>query len=96
VRGGLPGPEVWLVLRRSLPEPSENPELKYYLSNAPADTPLATPVRVSGLRWPIESCFEEGKDEVGLDHWRQLGSKKCSIATIRRAACLGYWRVIES
>jgi SRSO17 transposase len=69
VRGGLPGPEVWLVLRRSLPDDGGQPELKCYLSNAPADTPLATLVRVSGLRWPIESCFEEGKEEVGLDHY---------------------------
>ena len=69
VRGGLPGPEVLLVLRRSLPDDGGQPELKFYLSNAPADTPLATLVRVSGLRWPIESCFEEGKEEVGLDHY---------------------------
>ena len=26
-------------------------------------------MRVSGLRWPIESCFTEGKGEVGLDHY---------------------------
>jgi SRSO17 transposase len=24
---------------------------------------------VSGLRWPIESCFEESKEEVGLYHY---------------------------
>lgn len=34
-----------------------------------ADTPLATLVRVSGLRWPIEHCFEESKEEVDLDHY---------------------------
>jgi SRSO17 transposase len=69
VRDGLPGPEVWVVLRRPLVESGEQPELKYFLAHAPADTPLATLVRVSGLRWPIESCFEEGKEEVGLDHY---------------------------
>lgn len=26
-------------------------------------------VRVSGARWPIECCFEEGKSELGLDHY---------------------------
>lgn len=50
VREGLPGPEVWVVLRRTL----LTGELKTYLSNAPADTPLATLVRLSGMRWPIE------------------------------------------
>jgi len=26
-------------------------------------------VRISGMRWPIESIFEEAKGEVGLDHY---------------------------
>lgn len=69
VRDGLPGPEVWLLLRRPLPKPGEEPELKYFLSNAPTETPLAELVRVSGMRWPIETCFEESKGEVGLDHY---------------------------
>ena len=50
MREGLPGPAVWLVLRRNL----VTDELKTYLCNAPADTPLATLVRLSGMRWPIE------------------------------------------
>jgi SRSO17 transposase len=57
VRESLPGPEVWLVLRRHV----TTGELKTYLSNAPADTPLETLVRLSGMRWPIETCFEDGK-----------------------------------
>jgi SRSO17 transposase len=61
VREGLPGPEVWLVLRRHI----LTGELKTYLSNAPADTPLATLVRLSGMRWPIETCFEDGKQALG-------------------------------
>jgi len=70
-REGLPGPEVWLLIRRPLPAPgqSEPSELKYYLSNAPADTPLAELIRVCGMRWPIECCFEEGKGQVGMDHY---------------------------
>lgn len=31
--------------------------LKTYLNNAPADTRLETLVRLSGMRWPIETCF---------------------------------------
>jgi SRSO17 transposase len=68
-RDGLPGPEGWLVVRRTLPTAAEPPVYKYYLSNAPADTPERALVRVSGLRWPIEACFTEGKSEVGLDHY---------------------------
>jgi SRSO17 transposase len=62
VREGLPGPEVWLVLRRN----GLTGELKTYLCNAPAATPLAPLVRLSGMRWPIETCFEEGKQSLGM------------------------------
>ena len=62
VRDGLPGPDVWLVLRRSVTDA----ELKTYLSNAPADIARARLVRTSGLRWPIETCFEVGKQELGM------------------------------
>jgi len=68
-RDGLPAQEVWVVLRRKVEGPAEVPEIKYYLSNAPADTPLDTLVWVSGMRWPIECCFAECKSEVGLDHY---------------------------
>jgi SRSO17 transposase len=62
VRHGLPGPEVWLVLRRNV----SSGELKTYLSNAPAETALPTLVRLSGMRWPIETCFEGGKQCLGM------------------------------
>jgi SRSO17 transposase len=62
VREGLPGPEVWLVLRRNV----LTSELKTYLCNAPVATPLARLVRLSGMRWPIETCFEDGKQYLGM------------------------------
>lgn len=65
-RGGRPGAEVWAVLRRSL---GPAPELKVFLTNAPASWPKRALVRVSGQRWPIEVAFEEAKGEVGLDHY---------------------------
>ncbi len=69
VRARLPGPEGWLVARRSVPtDPAEEPTYKQYTSNAPAATPLAALVRVSGMRWPIEACFAECRQELGLDH----------------------------
>src|SRR5712692_2100055 len=62
VRDALPGPEVWLVLRRH----GETGELKTYLCNAPVDTALEALVRMSGMRWPIETCFEDGKQLLGM------------------------------
>jgi SRSO17 transposase len=66
VRDGLPGPDVWLVLRRTL---SATPELKTYLCNAPADSAKETLVWLLGMRWPIEQAIKEGKDELGMDHY---------------------------
>jgi SRSO17 transposase len=69
VRDRLPGPEGWLLVRRTIPTEGEDVEYKYSLSNAPAATPLGELVRVSGMRWPIEACFAEGRQELGLDHY---------------------------
>jgi SRSO17 transposase len=69
VRDKLPGPEVWAVVRRTVAGPGAEPELKVYLSCAPVETPVAALVRVSGMRWPIEACFAEGKGELGMDHY---------------------------
>jgi SRSO17 transposase len=66
VRKGLPGATVWLVIRRNLEQLSE---VKFYLSNAPASCELQTLARMSGARWPVELCFAESKEEVGLDHY---------------------------
>jgi SRSO17 transposase len=69
VRERLPGPECWLLVRRTVPDADEAAEYKYYLSNAPADTPLGELVRISGMRWPIEACFAECGQELGLDDY---------------------------
>ena len=66
VRYGLPGPDVWLVFRREIGAG----ELKCFLCNAPADTSLTTFVWLSGMRWPIETCFEEGKQKIGLGDYQ--------------------------
>ena len=63
---GLPERTVWLVIRRTL---GAEPAYAYYISNAPASTPLRTFVWLSGLRWAVEQCFEEGKTELGLAHY---------------------------
>src|ERR687885_370114 len=70
VRDEMPGAESWLVLRRSL---GETPELKTYLSNAPASMRRSTLVWASGMRWPVESAIEESKGEVGLDEYEVRG-----------------------
>ncbi len=65
VRDALPGPDVWVVLRRGR---GPDAALKAFLSNAPADLSEETLARRTAARWPVERGIEECKGEVGLDH----------------------------
>lgn len=65
-KNGLPEKEVWLIVRRTI---EKEASYSYFLSNAPVSTRLPTLVWLSGLRWPIEQCFEETKTELGMDHY---------------------------
>jgi SRSO17 transposase len=60
------GERVWVVFRRST-QPAA--EVKVYLSNAPQNCPKSELTRVCGMRWPVESAFEEAKGELGMDHY---------------------------
>ena len=60
-----PGEINWAVYRRNL----DGSEPRYYLSNAPEDTPLEILARVGGSRWRIETEFETEKSDVGLDEY---------------------------
>ncbi len=63
VRHGKAGPPIWLVVRRGL---GVDAEIKYYVSNAPADTPLETLALVTSCRYRVEEFFEEGKSYLGM------------------------------
>ncbi len=64
-RKGLPQEDsVWLFIR-STPDG----KTKFSLSNAPVDMPLSEMCKASIMRWPIEQCFEEGKSQLGMDHY---------------------------
>ena len=65
-RKKMPGEERWLLARRSVSDPKE---VAYYLAHAPLDTPLRTLAKVASTRYTIEQCFEEAKDDVGMDHY---------------------------
>jgi SRSO17 transposase len=65
-RDGLPGPDAWLVARRSHSDPTG---IAYYLSNAPVETPLLKLAQVASTRYTVEQCIEEAKGETGLDEY---------------------------
>ncbi|GGW78728.1 hypothetical protein GCM10010350_74620 [Streptomyces galilaeus] len=64
--GGSVLPEVTLLaewpVRAEVPTDS-------WLSNLPADTRVAEPVRLAKIRWRIEHDYRELKHSLGLDHF---------------------------
>ena len=65
-KDGLPWKTVWLIIRRTI---EKTPSYSFFISNAPEYTRLSTFVWLCGIRWAIEQCFEEGKTELGMDHY---------------------------
>jgi len=61
----LPGEEVWFMVARNVLDG----EVKYFLSNAPKDTPIEALLHVAFSRCHVEQLFEQSKGEVGLDHF---------------------------
>jgi SRSO17 transposase len=62
----LPGPEVWLLARRSLSDPSD---IAYYLACAPRSVALQALAQIAGTRYTVEQGLEEAKGEVGFDQY---------------------------
>jgi SRSO17 transposase len=78
---GLPGMRMHLVVARNALKPEE---IKFFLSNAAPEVSVQTLLLVAFSRWRVERCFEDQKQEVGLDQWegrRWLGLKRHLILT---------------
>jgi len=64
-RNGLPvGDPQWLFMRQNI-----DGQIKYAICNAPKELPFSELIKASIMRWPIEQCFQEGKDQVGMDYY---------------------------
>jgi len=63
---GLPTRPHLLIIARNVQNPGE---VKYFVSNAPVDTPLTTLLSVAFARWHVERCFQDQKTELGMGHF---------------------------
>jgi len=63
---GLPTRAHLLIVARNVQNPGE---VKYFVSNAPLDTPLTTLLAVAFARWHVERCFQDQKTELGMGHF---------------------------
>src|SRR3954452_23197479 len=66
VRHGRAGPPIWLLVRRSL---EETPEVKYYVSDAEASTPVGVLARVACTRHEVAEYFEDAKSSLGMSQY---------------------------
>jgi SRSO17 transposase len=66
MRHRKPGPPAWLLIRRSL---EATPEVKYYVSNADAETPISTLALVACTRCQVEEFFEDCKSYLGMTQY---------------------------
>lgn len=64
-KGEIVNRTYWLIVAHN----AKTGEFKYFVSNAPADTPLKTLMRVAFSRWHVEHAFRVAKSEVGLSHF---------------------------
>lgn len=62
-----PGRGHWLLARRSLSDPSE---VACYVCYGPRRSTLLDLAWVAGSRWHVEECFQQAKNEAGLDHYQ--------------------------
>lgn len=60
----IPGSEIWVYIRKY-----EDGTIKYFISNAPLDTPREVLNRIATMRWSIEQCFNECKSYLGMTHY---------------------------
>jgi SRSO17 transposase len=83
----------WLLIRRN----RRTKELAFYRCYSPQPVPLATLVKVAGLRWTVEENFQASKGLTGLDEhqvrrwtswyrWATLAMLASAFLTITAAA----------
>lgn len=57
-----------LIVARNVLNDDEE-EIKYFVTNAPADVPLDDLLWAAFRRWRVERSFQDGKQKLGLDHF---------------------------
>ncbi|UOX85827.1 IS701 family transposase [Amycolatopsis sp. FBCC-B4732] len=89
--GWQPGRGHWLLARRSLSDPTE---IAYYVCYGPRRSSLLNLAWIAGTRWRIEECFQQAKNEAGLDHY-QVRSWRAWYAHITLAMLAHAWLAVS-
>jgi len=81
----------WLLARRSITKPTE---IAYYVCYGPRRSGLHDLAWIAGSRWRIEECFQQAKNEAGLDHY-QVRSWRAWYAHITLAMLAHAWLAVS-
>jgi SRSO17 transposase len=81
----------WLLARRSVTKPTE---IAYYVCYGPRRSGLHDLAWIAGSRWRIEECFQQAKNEAGLDEY-QVRSWRAWYAHITLAMLAHAWLAVS-
>jgi SRSO17 transposase len=86
-----PGRGHWLLARRSISDPNQ---IAYYVCYGPRRASLADLAWTAGTRWRIEECFQQAKNDAGLDHY-QVRTWRAWYAHITLAMLAHAWLAVS-
>jgi SRSO17 transposase len=89
--GWQPGRGHWLLARRKVADPTE---IAYYVCYGPRRSTLLDLAWTAGTRWRIEECFQQAKNEAGLDHY-QVWSWRAWYAHITLSMLAHAWLAVS-
>ncbi|MEV6648954.1 IS701 family transposase [Amycolatopsis sp. NPDC051371] len=89
--GWRPGRGYWLLARRSISDPTE---IAYYACYGPRRSTLLDLAWIAGTRWRIEECFQQAKNEAGLDQY-QVRSWRAWYAHITLSMLAHAWLAVS-
>ncbi|MFD0207385.1 MULTISPECIES: IS701 family transposase [Saccharothrix] len=85
-----PGRGHWLLARRSITDPTN---IAFYVCYGPRRSTLLDLAWIAGTRWRIEECFQQAKNEAGLDHY-QVRSWRAWYAHITLSMLAHAWLAV--
>jgi SRSO17 transposase len=80
----------WLLARRKISDPTE---IAYYVCYGPRRSTLLDLAWIAGTRWRIEECFQQAKNEAGLDQY-QVRSWRAWYAHITLSMLAHAWLAV--
>ncbi|WIX83962.1 IS701 family transposase [Amycolatopsis carbonis] len=89
--GWQPGRGHWLLARRKVTDPTE---IAYYVCYGPRRSTLLDLAWIAGTRWRIEECFQQAKNEAGLDQY-QVRSWRAWYAHITLSMLAHAWLAVS-